>query len=88
LIKLFHNQTNEKDFETNLPKYFNIEYYLRQLVIEILVGNNDGYALNHNNYFIFKNSDTGLLEYFPYDHAWTLIGAPIIGKYSKKIKNK
>src|SRR5688572_23446765 len=56
------NQTLEQD----LLSIFNVDMFLRTLVMEVATGNWGG-TWNGNNYYLYLNPDTGKFEYFRHD---------------------
>lgn len=61
------NNTSNAQFADKIEEVFDVQGYLRQLAVESLLGHWDGYSFNMNNYYLFYNGQTGLMEYFPYD---------------------
>ena len=61
------NQTNSEALPCELEQIFNVDNYLKYLAIDVLIGNWDNYAYNQNNFYLYHNQLTGLLEYIPYD---------------------
>jgi hypothetical protein len=37
------------------------------LAVEALIGHWDGYSYNQNNFYLYENDETGLIEFIPYD---------------------
>lgn len=61
------NNTPLADLPCKLEKVFNVHDYLKVAAVDILTGNWDGYIFNNNNFYLYHNSKTGLIEYIPYD---------------------
>ena len=61
------NQTDIAALPCALEQIFNVDNYLKYLALDILIGNWDNYAYNQNNFYLYHNQLTGLLEYIPYD---------------------
>jgi spore coat protein H len=61
------NNSLDAQFAEKIEEVFDVEGYLRQLAVESLLGHWDGYSFNMNNYYLFYNGQTGLMEFFPYD---------------------
>lgn len=61
------NNTSSAQFAEKIEEVFDVQSYLRQLAVESLLGHWDGYSFNMNNYYLFYNGETGLIEFFPYD---------------------
>ncbi|CEI86970.1 hypothetical protein RMCBS344292_01392 [Rhizopus microsporus] len=49
-----------------------VDSFLRSAVMEILIGNSDGYLANANNYFLYQKPDNGTFFYIPADMDLTL----------------
>ncbi|MGC9344707.1 MAG: CotH kinase family protein [Bacteroidales bacterium] len=61
------NNTNPSEFQEKLEPVFNVNSYLKNLVMEILTGHWDAYSYNKNNYYLYNNEETGKFEFIPYD---------------------
>ena len=61
------NHTPTENFKTEIEKVFDVNLYLKQLAVEVLMGHWDGYSYNMNNYYLFYNGERELFEFFPYD---------------------
>ena len=61
------NNTTPIGLPTVLPNYFDVSTYLRQLAVESLIGHWDGYSYNKNNFYLYYNGQTGLMNFIPYD---------------------
>ncbi|MEL6657390.1 MAG: CotH kinase family protein [Bacteroidota bacterium] len=60
------NLTPIDDLPCELEAVFNVDTYLRIMVIDVLTGNWDGYR-NQNNFYLYHNTATEKFEYIPYD---------------------
>jgi hypothetical protein len=61
------NKTETSDLPEYLEPVFNVNSYLKILLVEILTGHWDNYAFNKNNFYLYHNENTGKFEYIPYD---------------------
>lgn len=61
------NNTPLNEFQDKLEEIFDVNLYLKYLVVEILTGHWDAYSFNKNNYYLYKNTQTGKFEFIPYD---------------------
>ncbi|MFM7769652.1 MAG: CotH kinase family protein, partial [Bacteroidota bacterium] len=61
------NQTSIANLPCEIERIFNVHDYLKIAAADVLTGNWDGYIFNKNNYYLYQNENTGLLEYIPYD---------------------
>ena len=68
----FLSTSSDIDFENNIASYLNVDDYIKQLAIEVLVGHWDGYSYNKNNFYLYYNPDSLWFEYIPYDTDNTL----------------
>jgi hypothetical protein len=63
----FLSTSSDTNFEMNIESYFNVNTYLKQLAIEVLIGHWDAYSYNMNNYYLYHNPSKNWFEYIPYD---------------------
>lgn len=61
------NNAPSTDLHCEIPSVFNIESFLKVAAIDILIGNWDNHIYNKNNFYLYHNQQTGLMEYIPYD---------------------
>ena len=61
------NNTPADQFEEAIEEVFNVWSYLRYLAVEALTGHWDGYSYNKNNFYLYENDSSGLVEFIPYD---------------------
>ena len=61
------NNTPIAELPCELEKIFNVQDYLKIAAIDVLTANWDGYIYNKNNFYLYRNTATGLFEYIPYD---------------------
>ncbi|MEM7163578.1 MAG: CotH kinase family protein [Bacteroidota bacterium] len=61
------NTVSDENFECEMRKILNVDDYLKYAAFEVLIGHWDGYIVNKNNFYIYENTRTGLIEYIPYD---------------------
>lgn len=73
------NNTADTDFECELENVFNVNSYLKSVVMDVLTGNWDGPNYNMNNFYLYSNPKTGQFEYIPYDLDNTL-GVDFLGR--------
>ncbi|MFN5318076.1 MAG: CotH kinase family protein [Bacteroidia bacterium] len=66
------NQTPIEDLPCQLEPVFKVDQYLKQAAFDVLAGNWDGYIFNKNNYYLYKNPNTGQFEFIHYDLDNTL----------------
>ncbi len=66
LINILNN-SNPNDYPEKLEPIFNVNSFLKYLVIEILTSHWDGYSYNKNNFYLYKNTTTDQFEFIPYD---------------------
>jgi len=56
------------DFHNEIPQFLNIDTFLRWLAGAVCTMNNDGFT---HNYALYRNSNTGLFEFIPWDYDAT-----------------
>ena len=61
------NNTPSSSFITEIEKVFDVDRYIRYLAVEALIGHWDGYSYNKNNFYLYENDSTGLVEFIAYD---------------------
>ncbi len=61
------NNTPLDDLPCELEAIFNVQDYLRIMAMDVFTANWDGYIWNKNNFYLYHNTETGKLEYIPYD---------------------
>ncbi|MGB1240959.1 MAG: CotH kinase family protein [Chitinophagales bacterium] len=58
--------SDEKSFQTNIDRVFNVDMFLRTMAVDIFIGNWEGYSFNIGNYYLYHNPRTDKFEYIPY----------------------
>lgn len=66
------NNTPIADLPCELEQVMNVETLLPAMAFDVLAGNWDGPFYNKNNFYLYKNTATGLFEFIPYDLDNTL----------------
>lgn len=66
LVEVINSSVNS-EWEQNMEAIFDVDNYLRQMAVESMIGNWDGYAYNSNNYYLYDNPATNKIHYIPYD---------------------
>lgn len=61
------NNVDASVFQTEIEKVFSVDRFLRQLAVEALLGHWDGYSYNKNNFYLFYDAQSKLVEFIPYD---------------------
>lgn len=61
------NLTSANQLECETEKIFNVQDYLKVVAVDVMTGNWDGYIYNKNNFYLYNNPSSGLIEYIPYD---------------------
>ncbi|MBN1901981.1 CotH kinase family protein [Candidatus Sumerlaeota bacterium] len=62
------NNTPDHIFAPEIEKAFNVEGFLKWMVVSIHCGSWDDYLWNGSNYYLYHNTDTGKFEFIPYDY--------------------
>ena len=66
------NDNNNEDFQCEIEAVLNVNHYLKNLVYEILFGHWDGYSINQNNYYLYKNPADQRFYFLSFDLDNTL----------------
>ncbi|HWR75442.1 MAG TPA: CotH kinase family protein, partial [Bacteroidales bacterium] len=65
-ISVLENSPDER-LICDLEALFNTYDYLKLMAADIFCGDWDGYIYNKNNFYLYHNTETGKMEYIPYD---------------------
>jgi len=63
---------NENTSVDEIKKHFEVDLFLKYMVIEYLIGHWDGYWVGGNNYYVYKNPVTGKFLFMSFDFDLTL----------------
>ncbi len=66
------NDNNSDNFQCEIEAVLNVNHYLKTLVYEILFGHWDGYSINQNNYYLYKNPTDQRFYFLSFDLDNTL----------------
>ncbi len=55
---------------SNLGTYVNLRNYLKQMAVDIIIEDWDGYAYNRHNFYVYYEPKSGLLNFINYDHNY------------------
>ena len=61
------NSINDEDFPCFIEENFEVEFYLKTLAVEMIIGHWDGYAFNKNNYYLYRQPSNGKFVFIEYD---------------------
>ncbi len=61
------NLTGDSLFASEIQKIFDVNTFLKNLAVDVLVGGWDDYWFLKNNYYLYLNTETEKFEYIPYD---------------------
>ena len=61
------NNTPNSEFPCEIEEVFNVADFLKTQALEVLFGHWDNYSVNKNNYFLYHNPQTDLMEFITYD---------------------
>ncbi|KAA3614450.1 MAG: hypothetical protein DWQ01_01745 [Planctomycetota bacterium] len=88
----FINNTDDATFKAGIGDRLNVDGFLRAMAVDMVTGQWDGYWIGANNYFLYKNTDSGRFEYLPWDldHSYGLdyLLFPIIGNWGTNFATK
>ena len=54
----------------NLGDFVDLDLYLKQLAVDIIIGDWDSYAYNRHNFFIYHDPDKNLFQFINWDHNY------------------
>ncbi len=63
----FIESTDDATFAELIDDYFHVDTFLRSMAVDCVNGNWDNIWYGANNYFLYVNPETGIIEYIPYD---------------------
>ena len=61
------NNTPASSFACAIQDVFDVDLFLRNIALEILMGQWDGYAYNKNNFYLYQRESDGKMVYLSYD---------------------
>lgn len=61
------NNTPSSSFVCAIQDVFDVDLFLRNIALEILMGQWDGYAYNKNNFYLYQRESDGKIVYISYD---------------------
>ncbi len=61
------NNTPASNFACAIQEVFDVDLFLRNIALEILMGQWDGYAYNKNNYYLYHREGDSKMVYLSYD---------------------
>ncbi|RCH97885.1 hypothetical protein CU098_010244 [Rhizopus stolonifer] len=80
--------TNGSNAVESWNKIMNMDVFLRNMAVEILLGLSDGFIAGHNNFYLYKNPSTDRMFYIPADFDLNMgnsingISGMLTGNYS------
>jgi len=88
----FINTTNDATFAAEVSDWINVDGFLRAQATDMVTGQWDGMWIGGNNYYLYENTDTGRLEYIPWDldHSFGMdyFWFPIFGAFGTNFATK
>lgn len=63
----FIDKTSDADFEKNIEHYFDVDEFIRYLIVANFSSNWDSYPFRPKNYFLYQNPKDGLWHFIPWD---------------------
>jgi hypothetical protein len=61
------NNTPSSGFVCAIQEVMDVDLFLRNIALEVLMGQWDGYAYNKNNYYLYQRQSDGKMVYISYD---------------------
>ncbi|MAI42048.1 MAG: CotH kinase family protein [Candidatus Azotimanducaceae bacterium] len=59
-------QGPDEELKAALSKVINLDRFITYWAVEAMINHGDGYAVNRNNFYIYNDPSTGLLEFIPW----------------------
>ncbi|MDP7062070.1 MAG: CotH kinase family protein [Planctomycetota bacterium] len=88
----FINNSASTAFATDIGEWLNTDGFLRAQAVDVISGQWDGLWIGANNYYLYENTDTGRLEYIPWDLDHSIgmdyLFFPIIGNFGTDFATK
>ena len=63
----FVNNSDPATFAAEIDDWLNIDLFTLAMAVDVAGGNWDGYWYGANNYYLYQNTETGRIEYIPWD---------------------
>ncbi|MEZ4888320.1 MAG: CotH kinase family protein [Chitinophagales bacterium] len=58
--------SSDEEFQETIERVFDVDMFLRTMVVDIFIGNWEGYSYNIGNYYLYHNPRTDKFEYIPH----------------------
>jgi hypothetical protein len=88
----FINNTAGSQFANEIGDWINVDGFLRAQASDVIAGQWDGMWIGGNNYYLYQNTETGLIEYIPWDldHSYGMdyLFFPILGNFGTDFATK
>ncbi len=68
------NLTFGEEFKTEFPKVFDIDRYLRTLVVDVATNNWDSYLEHGRNWYVYEDNDVNTFQWVPWDYNLSMGG--------------
>lgn len=86
-IAKFLVKTTDSEFQAQIEQTFNVDIFIRSMVVESAVDIVDGYATSGNNWALFDCPVNNSWQFIAHDFEWTMID-PLLNGYDTVANNK
>ena len=63
----FIDESDDDEFAAGIGDWLELDGFLRAMAVDVVIGHWDGYWYGANNYYLYRNEETGRFEYVPWD---------------------
>ena len=68
------NQTNNNAYKDTIPKYLDMESYLKTMAVDVTINNWDSYFGHGRNFYLYDNPTDGKFYWIPWDYNLAFSG--------------
>lgn len=68
------NNTNDASFKEEIEKVFDVERYLKVLMIDVALNNWDSYIEHGRNFYLYENANSQQFQWIPWDYNLAMGG--------------
>lgn len=68
------NNSSDAEFPEEIKKVFNVDQFLKTLVVDVATNNWDSYLEHGRNWYMYEDLSTGIFNWIPWDYNFALGG--------------
>ena len=68
------NNTNDQDFKSQIDEVFNVDLFLRTLMVDVALENWDSYLEHGRNFYMYEHPETQQFNWIPWDYNLSMTG--------------